>query len=144
MFSHLLTWLSPSAAACRERKFLYVCVRTGRPIKHIGPQDGALCREGQPKKTSKFFGRVCVFRAPDLVSPHNSASAAYQSVSQLKMAFVLQSQQTGAGWPAAVILGRQQEALFVMTSILRDDYGKNPQMSFASVLIRMSIIGTGR
>lgn len=102
-----------------------------------------LCREGQPKKTSKFFGRVCVFRAPDLVSPHNSASAAYQSVSQLKMAFVLQSQQTGAGWPAAVIPGRQKEALFVMTSILRDDYGKNPRMSFASVLIRVSIIGRG-
>lgn len=52
-----------------------------------------------------------VFRTPDLVSPHNSASA----VSQSKMAFVLQSEQTGAGWPVAVIPGRQQEALFLMT-----------------------------
>lgn len=50
------TCLALSAAVCRKREFLYVCVRTGRPIKHIGAEDGAVCPEGQPRQTSKFFG----------------------------------------------------------------------------------------
>lgn len=69
------------------------------------------------KRTASFSDGFAFFRAPDLVSRHNSASAVYQSVSQLKMAFVLQSEQTGAGWPVAVIPGRQQEALFLLMLI---------------------------
>lgn len=65
---HLFTWLSLWAAVGRKNA-LYVCVRTGQAIKHIGAEGGAECREGPPRRTSKFCRCVCVFRAPDLVSP---------------------------------------------------------------------------
>lgn len=90
-----------------------MCVRTGRPIKHIGAEDGAVCPEGQPRQTGKFFGCFGVFRAPDLVSP---AQLLFSSLtaSQLKMAFVLQSERTGAGWPVAVTPERRWEALLLL------------------------------